>query len=94
MLESAVISTILSNDIVLKVLSQLVKSKRTSYLHLKEEFPDTSDEQLSEALDVLESHDLVRAKSRSTPKLSTFVVTSDGLDTSHQLQREFKVKMG
>lgn len=88
------IFSILSNDTVLKVLSALVKLKRTSFYHLKEEFPDTSDKQLSEALDVLQSHDLVRAKSRSTPGLSTFVVTSGGLETGYQLKREFKVEIG
>ena len=91
MMESAAISTILSNDMMLKVLSTLIKSKRASYYHLKDKFPDTSDKQLSEALDLLQSFDLVREKTRSTPSLSTFVVTSDGLNAGHQLQREFKV---
>ena len=91
---SMAIAQIVGNDTTLRVLRKMVEMKRASYIHLKKDIDDASEEQLEDALEVLQKHNLIRGKEGAAPVLNTFVVTSEGLDTSHQLQRDFNVKMG
>jgi len=84
---------VLRHPVVKQVFGYVLKNRRASILQLRKGLgKEATEEDLTEAIEALQSYQLIQSRSNSPNGLDTFVITKEGLNASYQLDRDFGMK--